>query len=343
MYRFIFYFVIVCLLFSCEKQVRKPNVYIDRTATVGTLDCSGAEISGRIYLGEEVNDVSVKIPYTEGNGKMYNSQYVSSNNVTGLTASLSSDSLAVGSGSVIFRISGTPSSSGTAQFDISLGGKSCSFNINVEENKPTSGYGPNVKDIDGNIYKTVYIGDQQWMAENLKTSKFNDGTEIPNLKNGADWSKNTTGAWCNYNNDTSFNQKYGKLYNWFSVNPVANGNKNICPVGWHVPNDDEWTILINNVGGQYIAGSNLKEIGNENWVDKNTDATDSYLFKALPGGYLDYSFKYSGKGSLGYWWSSTKYDAYFANYIELRDSYTIVNRWRNVFYAGYSIRCTKDK
>jgi len=103
MYRFIVSCVIVCLLFSCEKQVRTPNVYIDRTAAVGTLDCSGAEVSWRIFLGEEVNDVYVKVAYTEGNGKMYSSQYVNSKDVTGLTASLSSDSLALGSGSVVLE------------------------------------------------------------------------------------------------------------------------------------------------------------------------------------------------------------------------------------------------
>lgn len=342
MYRFIFSCVIVCLLFSCEKQVRTPNVYIDRTAAVGTLDCSGAEVSGRIFLGEEVNDVYVKVAYSEGNGKMYNSQYVNSTNVTGLMASLSSDSLALGSGSVVFRITGTPSSTGIAQFEISLGGKSCSFSVNVEESKPTSGYGPEIKDVDGNVYKTVFIGSQHWMAENLKTSKYNDGTEIPNVKNSSDWWKLTTGAWSYYNSDSSFNVKYGKLYNWRATNPEYNGYKNVCPFGWHVPSDKDWSLLIDSVGGIYNGGSKLKEVGNSSWKTQNTDAVNSSLFTALPGGLLNYSFISVGEGSLGYWWSSDKYDSYFGNCIELRKDNGVINRYRNVFNVGMSIRCIKD-
>lgn len=334
MYRFIFYFVIVCLLFSCEKQVRKPNVYIDRTATVGTLDCSGAEVSGRIFIGEEVNYVSVKIPYTEGNGKMYNSQYVSSTNVTGLTASLLSDSLAVGSGSVVFRISGTPSSSGRAQFDISLGGKSCSFNINVEENKPTSGYGPNINDVDGNTYKTAYIGTQHWMAENLKTSKYNDGSPILNLKKDAEWNVNKTGAWRYYNNDSNNNAKYGKLYNWYTTNPVLNGNKNVCPSGWHVPSDKEWIVLSEFIGND---GGKLKAVGSE-WQSPNTGATNSTLFTALPAGYTP-----GGLGTTGYWWSTKEVD----NNLAHNRGMLYIN---TAFYSnndkskqlGCSIRCLKD-
>jgi hypothetical protein len=129
---------------------------------------------------------------------------------------------------------------------------------NVQEEVPNkNGPGPGVKDIDGNNYKTVYIGTQEWMAENLKTSKYSDGTAIPNVIDNNQWSKLTIGAWSYYNNDAVNNTKYGKLYNWYTVNPTTNENKNVCPTGWHVPTDADWTVLTDYLGGNVQAGENM--------------------------------------------------------------------------------------
>jgi len=94
-----------------------------------------------------------------------------------------------------------------------------------------------VSDIDGNTYKTVQIGTQVWMAENLKTAKYNDGTMIPEITDNNQWSNFTYSAWCYYDNHSANNAKYGKLYNWYSVSKKNNRNKNVCPTGWHVPTD----------------------------------------------------------------------------------------------------------
>ena len=118
---------------------------------------------------------------------------INSTGVNGLTAKLESGILANGNGKLIYLVSGTPNSFGLASFVISIGGKTCTLNLNVDDTSqnPKSGYGQNISDIDGNIYKTVYIGNQHWMAENLNTSKYNDGTLIQNEIDRYAWFKNT--------------------------------------------------------------------------------------------------------------------------------------------------------
>ena len=144
--------------------------------------------------------------------------------------------------------------------------------------------GANITDVEGNSYKTVTIGTQTWMAENIKVSKYSDGTTIPNITDNTQWQNDTSGAWSYYNNDAANNTKYGKLYNWYAVSKTSNGNKNVCPTGWHVPTDAEWTVLIDYLGGETVAGSKMKEVGTTSWNIPNTDATNTSLFSALPGG-----------------------------------------------------------
>ncbi len=170
--------------------------------------------------------------------------------------------------------------------------------------KPTNGYGPNITDVEGNSYKTVYIGTQQWMAENLKVTKYNDGTAL-NIIGTTLLQDNTTGAWSYCNNDVANNAKYGKLYNWYAVSPTTNGNKNVCPTGWHVPTNAEWTVLTEYLGGESVAGGKMKEVGTTNWNSPNVDATNTSLFTGLPGGNRE-SGDYYGIGSGGCWWSSTE-------------------------------------
>ena len=200
------------------------------------------------------------------------------------------------------------------------------------------GYGKGVKDINGNKYKTVYIGTQEWMAENLKVSKYNDGTSIPNITDKTKWANNTTGAWCNYNNDASKNGKYGKLYNWYAVS----GRKNVCPTGWHVPSDTEWTVLIDYLGGKNVAGGKMKEVGTGNWNSPNSAATNTSLFTGLPGGYLYFTEDYEDIGNYGYWWSSTEEftDSAWLCYLNGEGD----NAVRNINYKtmGLSVRCLRD-
>jgi uncharacterized protein (TIGR02145 family) len=207
-------------------------------------------------------------------------------------------------------------------------------------------YGNGVTDIDGNKYKTTIIGTQEWMAENLKVTKYNDGTTIPNVTDSAQWSKLNSGAWCNYKNNDSLGNIYGKLYNWYTANKVSNGNKNVCPNGWHVPTDIEWTILTNYLGGLSVAGGKMKEEGIVNWRTPNTGAINTSLFTLLPAGDRNGAGEFLDLTNNGLIWSSSEYKdvsgwtagwllyaKYSGNNIE-KLSFTKRN--------GSSIRCIKD-
>ena len=214
--------------------------------------------------------------------------------------------------------------------------------ISAAQPKPTSSYGPNISDNDGNTYKTVYIGTQQWMAENLKVTKYNDGTSIPNISDNTQWSNLTTGAWSYYNNDVANNAKYGKLYNWYAVSPTTNGNKNVCPTGWHVPTDAEWTVLTDYLGGENVAGGKMKEVGTTSWNSPNTDATNTSLFTGLPGGSRGYGGDYGSIGSYGIWWSSTELNTSFAWYRYLSNFFGNADRLNAYKKNGLSVRCLRD-
>ena len=160
-----------------------------------------------------------------------------------------------------------------------------------------------MSDNDGNVYRTITIGTQVWMVENLKTTKYRNGESIPNVTVNTSWKALTTGAYCWYNNDaTIYKADYGALYNWYAV---ADG-RNIAPMGWHVPTYSDWTLLKDYLGGRSVAGGPLKETGDSHWQTPNRYATNSTGFTALPGGRRNFDQNFFvGLGSYGYWWSST--------------------------------------
>jgi uncharacterized protein (TIGR02145 family) len=226
---------------------------------------------------------------------------------------------------------------------------SCGDNPNINfsaAGTPLGKFSDCIKDIDGNVYKTVTIGTQTWMAENLKTSKYNDGTSIPNIKDSLEWIKLTTGAWCYYNNDEKNNAKYGKLYNWYTVSPTTNGNKNVCPTGWHVPTDTEWTGLTDYLGGLTRAGGKMKEVGITSWYSPNTDATNASLFTGLPGGYRVHDGGCKYIGSYGNWWSSTESTDDSTDYAWHRNLKCYSGNAYRENYSfkkyGLSVRCLRD-
>lgn len=202
--------------------------------------------------------------------------------------------------------------------------------------------GPNITDVEGNSYKTVSIGKQTWMAENLKTSKYNDGVNIPNITDDTKWGNDTIGGWTYYNNDSSNNVKFGKLYNWYSVSPKMNGNKYVCPIGWHVPTDAEWKLLIDYLGGASLAGAKMKEVGIMKWNTPNINATNSSLFTGVPGGSRNIIGVYDDIGSVGGYWSSTEFDRNSAFYFHLYCNNDLVGRYDEFKVSGISIRCIKD-
>jgi uncharacterized protein (TIGR02145 family) len=206
-------------------------------------------------------------------------------------------------------------------------------------------YAQTVKDIDGNVYKTVNIGEQVWMAENLKTTKYNDGKTLPMVIDDKAWEALTTPAYCWYKNDAKTNKNvYGALYNWYTVNT----NK-LCPQGWHIPADSEWTKLTTYLGGERVAGGKLKEKGVTHWESPNTGATNESGFTALPGGYRNYSgaFDISGSNAIyfrsnGCWWSSSGQSDFSAYYRRLYNSFSDIYSSPSVKQYGYSVRCLRD-
>ncbi|HYX05096.1 MAG TPA: fibrobacter succinogenes major paralogous domain-containing protein [Bacteroidales bacterium] len=196
-----------------------------------------------------------------------------------------------------------------------------------------------IKDVDNNVYSTVTIGTQVWMAENLRTSRYNDGTPIPQIEDNSQWTNDTLGAYCWYNNDSvEYENPYGKLYNWYAVN-----TDKLCPVGWHVPSDQEWKILIDYLGGTSIAGGKLKDTGTKFWISPNLGATNETGFTALPGGGCDYSGYSWNNSSYGYWWSQTEYDTTTeAWYFSLDYNYPDILKGHYLKNFGFSVRCLKN-
>jgi uncharacterized protein (TIGR02145 family) len=194
-------------------------------------------------------------------------------------------------------------------------------------------------DSEGNHYPVVTIGTQTWMAENLKTTKNNNSSAIPLVTDNGVWTNLSTPAYCWYENDSStYGSVYGALYNWFAVE-----TGNLCPTGWHVPTDAEWTILIDFLGGESVAGGPLKETGTSHWKSPNTGATNSSGFTALPGGYRYYSIgNFSGLGNVGTWWSSTAYSSTYAWSRGLYYSSSNVYRDDYSKRTGFSVRCVMD-
>lgn len=192
-----------------------------------------------------------------------------------------------------------------------------------------------VKDIDGNVYKTVKIGTQTWMAENLKTTKFNDGTPIPLVPVYDKWQALSTPAYSWYENNAISKNSYGALYNWYTVN-----SGKLCPKGWHAPSDTEWTILTNHYGDEYVAGGKLKEAGTSHWQVPNEGATNEGGFTALPGGNRGFNGAFGDQGEFGYWWSSTESNSTEAwySYIGNNGSWVKVLKSGNK-HSGFSVRC----
>lgn len=194
-----------------------------------------------------------------------------------------------------------------------------------------------VKDQEGNIYKVVKIGSQTWMAENLKATKFNDGTAIPLVSDKNTWNTSMAPAFCWYENDTVYKSRYGALYNGYAVN-----TNRICPTGWHVSTDSEWTILTDFLGGKNSAGGKLKESGTGLWKDTNTGATNESGFTALPGGTRFSNGLFFTKGTAGYWWTFNGTNALNGWYWNLGFSTNVVSRNFHDSTNGFSVRCVKD-
>jgi len=196
-----------------------------------------------------------------------------------------------------------------------------------------------VTDIDGNVYKTVRIGKQVWMAENLTVTRYRNGDLIPNVTGSREWANLSKGGWCNYDNNIAKGTKYGKLYNWFA----ATDTRFIAPKGWHVPNKMDWTALINYLGGEDVAGGKLKEGGFNHWNRPNAGATNESGFTAVAGGSRSNSSVSYYISIISGFWSSTEDNTINAFYCRMQygESWA-TSRWSVEKVTGYSVRCIKD-
>ncbi len=204
-----------------------------------------------------------------------------------------------------------------------------------------------VDERDGNEYKWVRIGEQIWMAENLSSILYNDGSAIPLVENIDDWSSLTSPGYCWYRNDeATYGQIYGALYNWYTVN-----SSKLAPLGWHIPTYAEWSELISYLGGQVLAGGKLKEAGFTHWFSPNVDATNETGYTALPGGYripngqlYNVIGTYGDLGGYGYWWSATERTTGYAWWCTMGFRYSDARMWNHLINQfGFSVRCIKDE
>jgi uncharacterized protein (TIGR02145 family) len=207
---------------------------------------------------------------------------------------------------------------------------------------PNLTYG-SMTDQEGNVYKTIVIGTQEWMAENLNTSIYRNGDAIPTNLDNVAWQTTTSGAWAYYNNDASYACPYGKLYNWYACVDA----RQLCPTGWHVPTDAEWTVLTNYLGGEVIAGGKMKTTGNLEaatglWFSPNVEATNSSGFSGASGGYRNDSGPFYSIGEYGNWWSSTEINSGFAWNRYLYYLSGGAGRSGNGKHYGFSVRCLRD-
>lgn len=191
-----------------------------------------------------------------------------------------------------------------------------------------------VRDYEGNLYNTIRIGDQVWMAENLKTKHLNDGTALGYVTDPAVWSTITVRAYCFYDNNSGNESTYGLLYNWHAVNTGK-----LCPVGWHVATDTEWTYLSNALQGATIAGGKMKEAGTVHWADPNTGATNSSKFTGLPGGWRNASGYFSNLRYTGWFWTSTEATDNTAYHRALQYNSVEISRTHIDKKSGSSVRC----
>jgi uncharacterized protein (TIGR02145 family) len=219
--------------------------------------------------------------------------------------------------------------------------------------------GATISDIDGNSYNTVLIGAQCWTKENLRVRRYNNGTAIEFDNRGgaggssSTWQNSTIGAYSIYAHDSvatpSNLTKYGYLYNWYAAKGiyttgtiVSTDTLNICPSGWHVPTDAEWTTLTDELGGYSVAGGTMKSVRTAYWKTPNTGATNESGFSALPGGGRNNDGSFINIGSNAFFWSATEHDYDDARYRTLANTDSSVSSVITYKTIGASVRCIRD-
>ncbi len=186
-----------------------------------------------------------------------------------------------------------------------------------------------------NNLNTIKIGTQTWTTKNLDVTTYRNGEVIPQVQDANEWANLSTGAWCYYENKTANGSSYGKLYNWYAVNDP----RGLAPKGTHMPTDNEWTILTDNLGGESQAGTKMKST--TGWKN-NGNGTNTIGFAGLPGGYRDINGDFSFVGAYGNWWTSSGFNANATWSRSVEDFNSSVNRRYYYKQNGFSVRCVKD-
>jgi uncharacterized protein (TIGR02145 family) len=309
--------------YSCSEEKKLPTV---DTSSIGDIKGNTATVGGFVIDEGSEPITSRGICWSKNSTPTIDSNIIRSNKI-------------YGNGQFICYMKGL--TGGTKYYVRAYATSSIGTAYGSEKNFTTETGA--VTDIDGNVYNSVTIGMQEWMKENLRTTKYTDGTAIPNITADISWSS-LAGVYCNLFNNIDNADIYGRLYNWYTVAPT--NTKKICPIGWHVPTDAEWTTLTTFLGGESGAAIKLKEIGSV-WRDPN-NGTNETGFSALPGQgrrkdgtWIDYYTKD------GYWWSATESGATSAWCRNIEGTYD--NEYRNNVYRnnnekayGFSIRCVRD-
>ena len=200
-----------------------------------------------------------------------------------------------------------------------------------------------IPDADGNVYTSVTIGTQEWMTENLRTTKYSDGTAIPNVTDNDEWSNLSTGAWSHYDNDSSqYDATYGKLYNWYATSD----SRNLCPTGWHVSTDFDWGVLTDYLGANGHNGTEGTALkATSGWNEYNgqrINGTDDYGWNGLPGGRRKVDGSFYIRGYTGHWWSSSETYGSLAHPFNLNFNYGTVSKSGYYKEFGFSVRCLRD-
>ena len=323
---FIVFGLIFTLTYNCKKGSTPPTIPLVGTIAARVVFSSSATLGGNVS--------------SDGGLEVVRGVCWSTNQLPTTADNITND----GSGLGIFATTLTGLTSNTTYYF-------CAYATN---NSGTS-YGnilsfttgqTTVTDIDGNGYDIVTIGSQVWMVQNLNTTHYRNGDPIPNLTDNNQWSKLTSGAYCNYNNDPSIAKIYGRLYNAYAIFD----NRNICPEGWHIPTDAEWTALETYLG-EAKAGGKMKEAGRKHWlsqstwIDPYTDATNESGFSALPGSNRDFGiFELIGFSAI--WWSSTEVvlgSPMVAGRRIINSSASLFSQYDLYLpQEGLSVRCIKD-
>ena len=352
---------LLSILFSCKKEC-DPTENPLPVGKVTSLLCNEAEVTGSTKIGTPASGVSCRIEYSGANAGVYPAQSVASSGVAGLTASVKAGSFSSGSGFLDFLISGTPQTADTARFTVLVGGISCSFYLVVADSSSsdycgvkdvfnkTKTYGL-LTDIDGNRYKTIQIGAQTWMAENLKTSRYKNGNPIPEVTDAVTWANLSTGASCWYNNDSIVHAcPYGKLYNWFTVV----NNSGLCPQGWRIPTDEDWMTLEREIGmpeselsmtgdrgASLQIGGKMKSTSDD-WLSPNLGASNSSGFSIVPTGFRYPNGDFYVYLTMTAFWSSTQFSGESAYDRIFSKDYSGIGRSNGAKVDALSVRCVKD-